>query len=171
MSREFSGDGSIDSSCGKYRYVTWTTLAGGTKGTMTVIALSPLFAGGASDQAFQACRSLAEDLGYGKLLIVSLFALHKAEDGDVRALLDPVGPDNDKWTAEAAAQADTVVVAWGDFARIGARANAVMTALKEIDLYSIQNNRSGSPAHPLAWRLKVPKIYRRGMPASYPVAG
>lgn len=168
---DFAGSGSADSSCGKYRYATWVTLEGGTKGTMAVIALSPLVAGGSTDAAFRVCRDLAADLGYEKLVIVSLFAAYVASEGDVRTLLDPVGPENNHWTLEAARQADTIVVAWGDFPRIGPRVNTILQMLKELDLYSVQNNRNGTPAHPLAWRLKVPKIYRRGIPAAMPEAG
>jgi hypothetical protein len=168
---QFAGEGAAFSDCRRYRYAKWHTFASGTKGTLVVIGLAPAPGDATNDSVFKTCRDFAAEQGYAALIMVNLFAIQNLDPADLASTLNPAGRDNDAWLKAAAARAQTIVVAWGDYPRIRPRVDALLRLLESYDLYSVQNNKNGTPAHPAAWRLKAPKMYRRRIADVLPVAG
>ena len=156
----------------KFQFAKWVELEGGTKGLLTVISLSPnsgMTSG--QDRAFESCREFAEKAGYSRVALVYLYG-HRAfdpsthfDDGE------ETGADCDKWIAALCDQAEMIVVGWGDFPRIKKRVYQVMNGLGQYDLFAVQLNANGTPTHPVQWKRKAAKMYRRAKPGSLKVAG
>jgi hypothetical protein len=95
---------------------------------------------------------------YGRLVVVNVFAWRSSNPADLRQASDPVGPENDRYIAEAVAEAATVVAAWG--AGIGfaphalERADAVMRMLPR-PTRCLGWTQSWHPRHPLYVRSDV----------------
>jgi hypothetical protein len=168
---DLAGEGTLDSSCGKYRYVTWTQLGGGTKGTLLLVSLQPLTGSASANSAFEKAKAFAAGLGYGTMAVVSLFSALALSKDDAQTILDPIGPETDRYITELAAEASLILLAWGDYPRIGPRVTAFLRLTKTHDLFAVQVSRNGAPAHPLAWKMKAPKLFRSGIPSDMPIAG
>jgi hypothetical protein len=169
---ELSGRGKFVSDCGRYQYIEWLELAPDNAKVLTVLGLNPVVPdAGKPDQTLGICEEFARKNGYGKLVMINLFALvSKGAEGVPRGA-PPTGPENDKWLLEVAQNSTMIIGAWGDYPGIGPRVREVLALLKAYDVYCVQTNSNGSPRHPLAWRLKAAKMYRRGLPDAVPAAG
>lgn len=156
---------------GAFVYAMWAT-GTGTKGTCMVICLAPE-TGDAQNpgQTFAICREMATKLGYATVAVAFLFANKSYDSAGHQTGPAAIGPANDTTLAEIAGQAELIIGAWGDFPRIKPRVYEVMNLLGAHDLYAIQTNSNGSPAHPLAWRKKAPKMYRAKVQNRMPSAG
>ena len=161
----------LSSPDGRYVYATWCTGVG-TKGTCMILCLYPERGSDKSQsQTFAICRELAGRLGYGTVALAYLFADQDYDQAGHDTGPESVGPANDTTILEIAAQSEIIIGAWGDFPRIKPRVYEVMKLLAEYDLHAIQTNANGSPAHPLAWRKKAPKLYRAKARSRMPSAG
>ncbi|MFA6230903.1 MAG: DUF1643 domain-containing protein [Rhodanobacter sp.] len=70
--------------------------------------------------------------------------------GDLDAMADPIGPDNDRWLGMLAKNVDLIVVAWGDLYAPPEHTQRVIDILSATGkpLYCLGTNASGSPKHP-----------------------
>jgi hypothetical protein len=169
---DFTGDGKITSDNGVYQYAAWLSTGADKRGICAILGLIPTAIDPAKpDQATEITREFAHRLGYSTVVFINLFALRHVDSVSVPSLSDPVGPENDRWIRKVADQAEIIIGAWGDFPRIGPRVQQVLGVLKDVDIHCVQTNRNGSPTHPLAWRQKAPKMYRRGLTDSLPKVG
>lgn len=93
----------------------------------------------------------AMDMKFGSLYKANLFAFRTPNPKEMKAALDPVGPENNSWIARMAAEADKVVVAWGTHGSFGGRDRAVEEILKMIGkpLWCFGITKNGFPKHPL----------------------
>lgn len=102
---EFSPDGS-------YRYSlsrTWDT----DRPVLSVVMLAPARAGKARDvPTIRHFIKLAEDLGYGGIIVRNLYALVCTDFDDLDSHPDPVGPHNDAALSHCC-EHDLTVIAWG----------------------------------------------------------
>ena len=157
----------ISSECGVDRYTETLMLGGGNgKGSCVIIGLCPQTSDAQGAKKFrEICIDYASRNQFDALVLVNLYAKVDLAPTDLMIGDDPVGPENDDWLVKACESADLVVGAWGDFPRTKKRIYSVLRLLDAYDIYAIQTNRNGTPSHPLAWKLKAAKMYRRGRPA------
>ena len=117
----------------------------------------------ANDPTIERCEQRARAWGYGRLIVTNLFAFRATDPRQLRAAIDPIGPQNNRHIARAAREADLVVAAWGNHGRFGSRSTAVIRMLdgRDVRLYALNIAKTGEPMHPLylPYRLR-PKAYR-----------
>lgn len=96
------------SGCGRYRYRLTRELGG--KLTITFVMLNPSTADGTKDDpTIRRCKGFAKDWGYGRLVIVNLYAFRATEPKDMWRYhadgFDTVGEDNDSAIVRATMEA------------------------------------------------------------------
>jgi hypothetical protein len=110
----------------------------------------------ADDPTIRRCKAFARTWGYGRLIVVNLFAYRAT---DPKVLLDAaehgqdvVGPDNDSQILFAARGADLVVCAWGAHGGLLGRDAKVLTMLRQYGRspHALGFTADGQPKHPLA---------------------
>ena len=131
---------------GTYRYRLSRTWNAGP--TATFVLLNPSTADATTDdRTVTRCVKYAAGMGFGRLLLVNLFALRTPTPDDIDAHPDPVGPENDAHLRAAVEDADRVVVGWGNAGTKRGRGRAVAAAL-DAALYAIGTTNAGHPRHP-----------------------
>jgi hypothetical protein len=104
------------------------------------------------DPTVRRCIRFATDWGYGRLVMLNLYAYRSTDPRGLWKVEDPVGPENDHVLAQVCQSAARVVVAWG--------ANAKRERVDRVMLPFIIPRRalclgvtaSGMPLHPLYLR-------------------
>lgn len=153
----------IKSNCGKYQYVEIIPLEGGDKGACAVIGICPQErVEGKTDKGIENCIAYASRNGYSSVILVNLYSALNCDPNEIGKITDSNGNENDAWLLKAAEDSDFIIGAWGDFPRIKNRVYSVLKTLDSFDIYAIQTNRNGSPSHPMAWKKKAAKLYRKG---------
>lgn len=112
-----------------------------------------------SDPTIGKVEAWARRRNFAALLYVNLFAVRSTQPAPLNDwdYAYTVGPENDFYIREAVAQADTVVVAWGnsngiDPARYDRRIREVLALLKGYRLQTVgAPTRRGYPRHGLLW--------------------
>lgn len=138
------------SPCRTYRYSltrewSWET----TSLYVLFIGLNPSTADEANDDpTIRRCIGYAKSWNYGGLFVANLFAFRATKPADMKAALEPVGTDNNKWLLELAGQAQITIACWGNDGSFKGRASEVIKLLPQLHCLKI-NERSGQPAHPL----------------------
>lgn len=142
------------SDCGTYRYVLTREWDAG-RPAVAVCMLNPSTADAtADDPTIRRCVGFARGWGYGRLVVVNLFALRATDPAALRLAADPVGPDNDGHLVEQCS-GRVVVCAWGATAgkwpspRIRERPAVVRRLLAGADLRHLGLTGGGHPKHPL----------------------
>jgi hypothetical protein len=139
------------SPCGTYRFYlsrTWDS----RKPTRCFLMLNPSTADHvANDPTVERCQQRAMKDGFGKVVIVNLFALRATNPLCLYSHLDPIGKQNDEQILKAAKRADQVICAWGRHGHINNRGITVEAMLRQhaIKLSILKLNQDGSPGHPL----------------------
>ena len=104
----------IFSEDGRYRYTLSRTDLGG-KGVCVFIMLNPSTANAETDDpTIGRITAFATAWGYGMLVVGNLFAYRATNPREMRAVDDPVGPENDDFLKGMVMCADLVVCAWGN---------------------------------------------------------
>ena len=150
------------SPCGRYRYIL--SRQWGPGGLVAFVCLNPSVADGTvDDPTVRRCVGFAQQLGYGALMLVNLFAYRATKPSEMLAAKDPIGPDNDKHLVAVAKVADLTVAAWGAYGSHMGRDAAVRAVLPR--LHCLRLTKGGHPGHPLylpysaapmAWPAKQP---------------
>mgnify|MGYP003381930750 CR=1 FL=1 len=135
------------SPCRLYRYELWRKWGEGDRYVM-FIGLNPSTADEKTDDpTVRRCMNYAQAWGYGALCMTNLFAYRATKPRDMMSVADPVGPENNHFLLQAAAQAGIIVAAWGtDGAHLG-RDTKVREMLPQ--LTCLRLTKKGHPAHPL----------------------
>ena len=137
--------------CESYRYLlTRIWDAAGRKALF--IMLNPSTATEVqNDPTVERCERRARALGFGGFRVVNIFAYRATDPRDMRAQVDPVGPENDAAIAQSLAWADQVICAWGSHGDHLGRGAAVAQLLRAAGgpLYHLGLTKSGQPKHPL----------------------
>ncbi|NJL46565.1 MAG: DUF1643 domain-containing protein [Leptolyngbyaceae cyanobacterium SM2_5_2] len=119
---------------------------------LTVLMLNPSRADERiDDPTIRRCMALAQGWGFGAIVVVNLFAYRTAHPKELQAVANPIGPDNDNVLVAAAAQADCLLLAWGNGGQLYQRDQAVLALLEPYRARwcAIARNRTGQPCHPL----------------------
>lgn len=139
--------GAIFSSCRTWRYKLWRVWDG-SKPSLNVIGLNPSTADEtANDPTIRRCIGFAWDWGYGGLLMTNIFAFRATDPRMMKKSPDPVGPENDRWLKEAAANAGLVIAAWGNHGAFMERGEAVRKMVPGLRCFRV--TKPGHPEHPL----------------------
>lgn len=139
----------IFSPCRSYRYVLWREWDMTNPAYAMFVGLNPSTANEVEDDpTIRRCVDYARRWNYGALCMANLFAFQATEPAVMKAHLQPVGVDNDRWLADLATDAGVVVAAWGVDGAHLARDKAVELLLGE-KLSYLKLTKDGRPGHPL----------------------
>jgi len=142
------------SPCGTYRYELLRSWGDGP--TVGFIMLNPSTAdANVDDPTIRRCIGFGKAWGYGTLVVRNLYALRSTDPKALKGHPDPVGPDNDRYLAEAVGDAVTIC-AWGANAD-PERARTVLADLAAAGAmaFHLGLTKAGFPKHPLYLRADV----------------
>ena len=144
---QVGSSGATFSPCRTFRYSLWRRWEG-EEGIVMFIGLNPSTADEIeNDRTVNRCISFAKSWGYAGLCMTNLFAFRATDPAVMLAAPAPIGPDNDRYLLEYAAQANLVVAAWGtDGAHLN-RDRDVRRLLR--NLHYLRLTKEGHPGHPL----------------------
>lgn len=126
------------------------------------------------DPTIRKCRGFALRWGYGRMVIVNLFAIRGSDPRIVRRVSDPIGPMNNYYIAKATQDCRELVCAWGCGGHMKGdllRRPAAVLEMLEQERYSMPitclgYSADGSPRHPLMLAYDTPKSeYKAAVPA------
>jgi hypothetical protein len=139
------------SPCRKYRYTLERELSG-EQSTVNFVMLNPSTAGEfKNDPTVSRCISYARRWEFGQLVVTNIFAYRATLPADMKAVADPVGPENNGFLVSVAMAADLVVCAWGEHGAHLDRGAHVLDLLRKLEkpIHALRLNAGGQPAHPL----------------------
>lgn len=129
----------------KYRY-TLTRVWDATRPRCLFILLNPSTADAERDDPTNRRGiTFAMDWGYGACVFCNLFAFRTPYPGLMKAMVDPVGPDNDRWILKEHARADITIAAWGTHGAHRARDLEVLDLLPA--MHHLGLTKHGHPKH------------------------
>lgn len=146
-----SASGATFSDCRRWRYLLWRRWDA-ARPAANFLMLNPSTADEHKlDPTCSRARRYAERWGYGGLVVTNVFAWRATDPAAMKAVEDPVGPDNDAAIAQAARTASLIVCAWGNHGAHRERSASVVSLLKRagVRLHALRVNAAGEPAHPL----------------------
>lgn len=138
------------SACGTWRYALTRDWGGGP--TMATVLLNPSTAdAGRDDATLVRMMRRARAEGFGRLVVVNLFAFRATDPVALRKAADPVGPYNDAALLAAVVGADMVLCGWGNHGGLRGRGDAVEAMLRAQGhrLWHLGLTQGGAPRHPL----------------------
>lgn len=142
----------VFSPCKKYRYTLWRQWLLG-QGTLLFVMLNPSTADVIkNDQTVTRCINFAQRWGFQQLAVANAFGFRATKPSELYAIDDPIGPDNDRYIAELAEQADQIVVAWGQERIVRERQETVLKLLEGHQAgepLCLGRTSGGFPNHPL----------------------
>ena len=104
-----------------------------------------------NDPTVERCERRARTLGYGGFCVTNIFAWRATDPRDMRAAVDPIGPENDRILVKNTKWADHVIAAWGTHGAHLERGLAVALMLRKHSkvLFHLGLSKDGHPKHPL----------------------
>ena len=132
-----------------YRYVLWREWDINKK-TCVFIGLNPSTADeNEDDPTLRRCINFAKDWGFGKCVIVNLFAYRATNSDELKKQEKPIGYKNNYHIKSQCIHASLVVAAWGNRGCYLKRNEKVLKLLKGVSLKCFKITSKGQPAHPL----------------------
>ena len=155
------------SDCERYRYRltrTWDTAGR----TALFIMLNPSTATEMqNDPTVERCERRARALGFGAFCVTNIFAWRDTDPLNMRAAVNPVGPENDRIIGESCVWAQQIIAAWGTHGTHKNRGAEVATVLRNsgLPIFHLGLTKGGHPKHPLyiAYR-QQPEIWPMAQP-------
>ena len=141
------------SPCGIYRYTLTREWEDGR--CVAWLMFNPSTADAEQDDAtIRKCVGFSKRWGYGRMVVVNLYAVRSRDPKAIARIIDPVGPLNNYWITESFKEAREIVCAWGcaqHAVRIGRRIDEVMKIAHAADVPTIclGQRRDYHPRHPL----------------------
>ncbi|WP_372840220.1 DUF1643 domain-containing protein [Phaeovulum sp.] len=145
----------VFSDCERYRYLLTRVWQAQAPRALFILLNPSTATETQNDPTVERCERRARALGFGGFRVTNIFAFRATDPREMRAVPDPVGPDNDAAIADsldwAARPDDRIVCAWGTHGAHLGRGSAVEAALraKTQALYHLGLTQSGAPRHPL----------------------
>ncbi len=154
----FSDDcGALFSTCRQYRYTLWR-IWDNSKPYACWIGLNPSTADEIeNDPTVRRCIDYSKQWQFGGMFMMNAFAYRSTDPEKMKAIADPVGPDNDRWLVEIANNSGLVLAAWGNHAAHMDRGKKVLDML-QTNVFCLKLNSNGQPAHPLYLRKSLTPI-------------
>jgi hypothetical protein len=146
---EFSGSGAVISDDDLFRYTLTREWASGP--SVGFLMFNPSVADASiNDATIRKCMGFARRWGYGRLVVLNLFAIRSRDPKAVgRMGLDAIGPMNDAWINESVKGCQEVICAWGCGEHFRASKHS---GLKNLDFRPtdlLRNLRASHPKLPL----------------------
>jgi len=145
------------SRCRTWRYSlsrTWQS----KKPAALFIGLNPSTADEIQDDpTIRRCMRFAHAWGYGGLVMANLFAFRATDPENLTTVLDPIGPENDRFLSTLSSEAGMVIAAWGANGAFLGRAEHVLKLLRQAgvgaapsrEIYCLGVTKFELPRHPL----------------------
>ena len=143
----------VISLCGTYRYALTREWEDGQ--CVAWLMFNPSTADAVDDDAtIRKCVGFSKRWGYGRMVVVNLYAVRSRDPRAVMRTTDPVGPLNNYWIGEAFKESRQVICAWGctQYANdIHARIAEVMRLANtaELEVLCLGKRNDAHPRHPL----------------------
>jgi hypothetical protein len=144
----------VFSPCRRFRYRLERRIGDGPG--VAVVMVNPSAADGARDDpTIRRVVQFARREGWGRVVVVNLFALIASRIEALAEAPDVVGPDNPRHLAAALAEAERCVVAWGRLSKLPPRLRGAWREVHGLardagrSLHCWGVTRSGDPRHPL----------------------
>lgn len=149
-SDERAESSAVFSDCEQYRY-TLTRRWDKGEGVMFLM-LNPSTADEfRNDPTVERCERRARALGFGAFRVCNIFAYRATDPKVMRAVDDPVGPENDAAILDGCNWAAAVVAAWGTHGAHRGRGPEVAAMLTRggVEPLTLGLSKHGHPKHPL----------------------
>lgn len=146
----FSPDGMY-----RYKLVRRNLQTHESKGTVAFILLNPSTADETHDDpTIRRCIRYAKDWGYGRLVVLNLFAFRATKPSDLKKAGNPWGPENGHTVHHAVIAADLVVAAWGAHGTFHNAGRLMLMKLRDwhIEAKVFGYTKDWQPLHPLYLR-------------------
>lgn len=150
-------NGAVLSSCKTYRYRLDRWWSDGD--CVVWVMLNPSTADASvDDQTIRKCVGFSKLWGYGRLVVVNLFALRSTDPTALARSTDAFGVQNDYYIAQAMESAAEVIVAWGcqqhmsteKLKRRPAQLAEFIKALRpDVEVNCLGYRKDGAPRHPV----------------------
>jgi hypothetical protein len=107
-----------------------------------------------NDHTICKCIGFSERWGYGRMVVVNLYAVRSRDPKAVARMVDPVGPLNNYWIREALGESRELICAWGcaqHMPGIGSRIDEVMGLARDekVSTMCLGQRKDCHPKHPL----------------------
>ena len=135
-----------------YRYTLERVWWPQDKHLVAFIGLNPSTADEIQDDpTVRRCLGFAKRWGYGRMVMLNIFAFRATDPRRLYHQQDPVGPMNDFYLVDAAERASLVVAGWGTHGNYQNRHQNILKIFREagITLHCLRITKEGFPAHPL----------------------
>lgn len=130
-----------------YRYLLTRDWGEGPRATF--VLLNPSTADEfVNDPTISKCIRFAKRWGLGGLNFVNVYALRSTDPKGLWRVDDPVGPENDWYLSEAAADGEQLIAAWGTHPK-RERVEEVLALPGFERLLCLKTTKDGHPHHPL----------------------
>ena len=155
---EIMGSATI-SYCGRYRYDLTRKWGSGLPG-VAFIGLNPSTADAVKDDpTIRRCIGFAKDWGFGRLVMLNLFAWRATSPTDLKKVEFPTGQErNNEVIRDHALACTQVICCWGAHGTYMDRDLYVVRMLRNIDLQCLGRTKNGHPRHPLYLRKDAERI-------------
>jgi len=141
---------------GRFRYSLYRKLAVEGGETITWVMLNPSTADASEDDpTVRRCMGFSAAWGFTHMYVVNVFAFRATSPDDMRAAIDPHGPDNGQWIRKRThpSKVARVVFAWGvNAAHLGMaeRMEKWIKGMRNNEAcYTLGRTKAGFPKHPL----------------------
>lgn len=156
----------IFSPCGQYRYRLGRSIVTNRPGlTIAWLMVNPSTAGvEINDASIRKVCGFSERFGARRVIVGNKFAYKATDIHELKGVLDPVGPDNDRHIGAIIAQADVVVAAWGRLSKLPPELRNRWRKVTKIankagcELMCLGTTQDGHPVHPLMISYDTPII-------------
>lgn len=139
------------SGCRTWRY--WLSRRWGGGDALVVIGLNPSTADETEDDpTIRRCIGYGRAWGFGKLVMLNLFAYRATDPKEMKKAADPIGSFNDATLRSYARDAGMILAAWGAHGDFKGRGDIVRRMLSDRPLYCLGVTNAGQPKHPLYLR-------------------
>jgi hypothetical protein len=142
----------IFSPCRTYRYTLERIWWPMDKHVVAFLGLNPSIADEIQDDpTVRRCLGYAKSWGYGRMMMLNIFAFRATDPRVMKTSSDPVGPENDTFLLNSAKRSTLVVCAWGNDGAYRGRSRQVVEMLLEagVELMCLRLTKQGEPGHPL----------------------
>lgn len=154
----------IYSDCEQYRYILNRRWGPASKNLAVFIGLNPSTATEyQNDPTVARCINYAKAWGYDTMTMLNAFGLRSTDPRGLKAIDDPIGPDNDRYIIEQTKLASRIILCWGTHAAYLERGTQLQKQLCKLrrKLFCLKVTKNGFPSHPLYLRKDL-------QPISYP---